>query len=110
MVRAAERAEAHGAALERPDLLDRLGGLLGGRERPLGVRSQHPPGLGEREPPSGAREERDAQLGLEPANLVGEARLRHQQRLGRGGEGALVRGGEEVPELLQRHRFYLPIL
>jgi hypothetical protein len=107
---AAERAEAHGPAGQRAHLLDGLDRLLRGGERSLRVRPQHPSRVGQRQPAAGAREERHAQLGLELADLVGEARLGHQQRLRRRGERAFVSRRQEVPELLQCHRLCLPIL
>ena len=110
VMRGAERAEGDGAALQGADLADGLRGLLGRAERPLGLGLQHPARLGQHEPPARAREERDAELGLQPADLVGEARLRHQQRLGGGRERSVLGGGEEVAELLQSHRLCLLIL
>ena len=76
--------------------LDRLDGLLGRRERPLGVGAQHAPGLGQHEPAAGAREQRHAELGLEPPDLLGQARLGHAQRRGGGGERAVLGRREEV--------------
>jgi hypothetical protein len=71
------------------------------------VRPEQPPGLGEREAASGPGEERDAELGLEPADLLGEARLGQMQLLGGGGERAVLGGGQEVGELLERYRRFL---
>ena len=50
-----------------------------------------------------AREQRHAELGLQPPHLLGHRRLLEQQLVGRAGERAVVRGGEEVAELLQGH-------
>jgi hypothetical protein len=110
VVRAPERPEAHRAAGQGAHLLDRLDRLLRRRERALGMRPQHPAGLGQDQPPAGAREEGDAELRLQLADLVREARLGHHQRLGRCRERALVRRSEEVPELLERHRLCLLML
>jgi hypothetical protein len=73
------------------------------------VRPEQPPGLGEREAAAGACEERDAELGLEPADLLGEARLGQMQLLGGGGERAVFRGGQEIGELLERYRRFLEL-
>ena len=103
VVRAAERAERDRAARQVAHLADRLGGLLRGRHGALGVRAQQPARLGQLEPAAGAREQRHAELGLEPADLLGQARLGHEQRLRGGRERAVLDGGQEVGELLERH-------
>ncbi len=43
------------------------------------------------------------ELGLEPPDLLGQARLGHEQALRGAGEGAVIGGREEVRQLLQRH-------
>ena len=101
VVGAAERAEGDGPAREVAHLAHRLGGLARGGQRALGVRAQQPARLGQLEPPAGAREQRHAELGLEPADLLRQARLGHVQRLGGGGERAVLDRGEEVRELLE---------
>ena len=68
------------------------------------MRAQDAPGLGEGQPAAGALEQRDAELGLEPAHLFGQRRLRQMQRRRGAGERTVVRGGEEVLELLESHR------
>ncbi len=103
VVRRAEGAEGDRARAQVADLADGVGGLGRLGERALGVRDQQPSRLGQREPAAGAREQRDAELGLEPADLLGEARLGHVQLLRGGGEGAALGGGQEIGELLQRH-------
>ena len=78
-MRAAEGAERDRAAGEVAHLLDRLGRLAGGGQRALGVRAQQAPGLGQLEAAADAREQRHAELGLEPPDLLGQARLGHEQ-------------------------------
>jgi hypothetical protein len=73
------------------------------------VRAEQPPRLGQLEPAAAAREQRHAELGLEPADLFGQARLGHEQRLGSRGERAVLGGREEVRELLKSHRLSLPM-
>ena len=68
------------------------------------------PRLGQLEAAADAREQRHAELGLEPADLLGQARLGHEQRLRGGGEGPVLGGGEEVRELLKSYRLILPML
>jgi hypothetical protein len=108
-MRAAEGAELHGAAGEIAYLADRLGGLARLGERALGVRAQQAAGLGEGQTPPRAGEERDAQLGLEPADLLREARLREVQLFRRCRERPARRSGQKVGELLKRYRFFLRI-
>ena len=72
--------------------------------------SRRRPGLGQLEPAAGADEQRDAELGLQPAHLLGQARLRHQQRLRGRGERPVARRGEEIRELLQASRLFLSTL
>ena len=66
----------------------------GRSSRPASVSSSRRPG---------AHEQRDAELGLEVADLLGDARAGEVQDVGRGGEGAVLGGGEEVGQLLQGH-------
>ena len=72
--------------------------------RALGVRTQQAPGLGQLEAAADTREQRHAELGLEPADLLGQARLGHEQRFGGSGEGAVINGGQKIGELLKRYR------
>ena len=44
--------------------------------------------------------EAHAELGLQPADLLGDRRLRHMQLRGSGRERAVPIGGEEILELL----------
>jgi hypothetical protein len=74
------------------------------------VGPQQPPGLGQRQPAPGAGEQRDAELGLEPADLLGEARLGQVQLFRGGGERAPLDSRQEVRELLECYRFFLLIL
>jgi hypothetical protein len=104
VVRRAEGAEGDRPAREGSHLADRGHRLLGRRERPLGVRQEGLAGLRELQAAASAHEQRDAELGLEAADLVRQARLRHVQRFGGRREGAVPGGGQEVGELLQCHR------
>jgi hypothetical protein len=83
--------------------LDDVGCLAGGGERPLGLGSQEPSRDGELQAPSGAHEQRDAELGLEMGDLFGDAGPGEVQHVRGGGEGTVRGRGEEVGELLQRH-------
>jgi hypothetical protein len=109
-VGAAERAEGHGPAGHVADLAHRLDRRLRLGQRALGVGDEQPAGLGERQPPAGPGEQRHAELGLQPADLLGQARLRHVQRVRGRRERAVLDRGEEVRELLQSHRLCLSIL
>ena len=110
VVGAPEGAEGDRAAGEVAHLLHGLRGLAGGRHRPLGVQAQQPAGLGQLEPAADAREQGDAELGLEPADLLGQARLCHEQALGGGRERSVFHGGEKVGELLKCNRLSLLML
>ena len=85
---AAEEAEADGAAGQVAHFADRLDRLLGLAEGPLGVGAQQAAGLGQLDPAAGAGEQRDAELGLQPADLLRQARLGHMQG---------IRGAENDP-------------
>ena len=102
---ARERAEGDGAAGELAHLAHRLLRLAGLVQRALGVRLQELPGLGQLEPFARADEQRDAQLGLQPAHLLGQARLRHMQGFRGRRERSVARRGEEIGELLQGQGF-----
>ena len=68
-----------------------------------GLGADQPPGVGELEPAPGAHEQRDAELGLEVGDLLGDAGAGEVERVRRAGERAVLGGGEEVGQLLQRH-------
>ena len=73
-------------------------------QRLLGVRAQRAARRGQR--PAGAASRANSgtpELGLQPPDLLGHRRLLEQQLVGRAGERAVVRGGEEVAQLLQGH-------
>jgi hypothetical protein len=70
--RGAERAERRGARAQLADGADRRARGLDGGEHGLGVGAQRAPGLGRDEAPADALKERDAELRLEPAHLLGE--------------------------------------
>jgi hypothetical protein len=71
------------------------------------VRLEEAARLGQLEAAAAAYEQRRAKLRLEPADLLGQARLGHVQGFGSGGEGPVLDRGEEVFELLECHRFCL---
>jgi hypothetical protein len=107
VVGAAERAELDGAAGEVADLAHGLRRLLGGGHGALGVGAEQAARLGQLEAAAGAREQRDAKLRLEPPDLLGQARLGHEQRLGSRREGPVIGRREEVRELLESYRLSL---
>jgi hypothetical protein len=65
------------------------------------VRAQRLAGLGRGQPAAGPGEQRDAELTLEPPDLLRERRLGHVELLRGAAERAMAVGGEEVLELLQ---------
>jgi len=73
------------------------------RERSARALDEDLPGLGERRPPRGAVDEREADLGLEPADLLRERGLRDVLTLGSAREVALVGERDEVAQLSQLH-------
>ena len=87
---------------------DDVARLLDPGEHALGLRPQRPPRLRQRDPAADAREELDAELRLELADLLGERRLGDVERAGGCRERAVLRGGEEISELAKIHR-YRPI-
>ena len=82
VVGAGEGAEGHGAAGEVPHGIHRGDRLLGRRDRAFRVRQQHPRGVGEDQLPIGADEEADPELLLQPSDLLRQARLGDEMRLG----------------------------
>ena len=72
-------------------------------QRALRVGLEEPAGLGQLDAAAGADEQRDAELGLEPADLLREARLGDQERVGGGAERPVFGRREEVGELLKCH-------
>ena len=80
-----------------------VAGVGDGRERALGLGPQEPPRVGQLQAAPGADEEGDAELVLELGDLLGDARPRQVQDVRRRGERAMLGGGEEVRELLERH-------
>ena len=103
VVGGAEGSQRGGAAEQSAGAADDVSGLAGRRERAFGLGAQQPPGVGELEASSRADEQRDAELGLEVGDLLGDARARQVERVGGGGERAMLGRCEEVRELLERH-------
>ncbi len=77
------------------------------REHPLGLGTEGTAGLGEDDAAADAREQRDAELGLERAHLLREGRLGEVELAGGAAERAMLGRCEEVGELLQSHRLSL---
>ena len=100
----AEHAEAERPAAELANVADGVARAVDVVEHALGLRAEGPTGLRERDAATGTREQLDAELGLELADLLGERGLRDEQRPRGRGEGAVLDGGEEVAELLESHR------
>ena len=100
VARGPPRAEGGRPAAQLAHGDDRLARRLGRVQGALGVRAQRVAGLGRRQPAADALEQAHAELGLQPADLLGDRRLRHVQLRGRGRERAVAVGGEEVLELL----------
>ena len=103
MVGGAEGAQRRGSSGERARAPYDVGSVAGGRECSLGFGAEQPAGVGELQPAAGAHEERDAELGLEVGDLLGDARASEVQRVRGGGEGTVLGRGEKVGELLQGH-------
>ena len=74
------------------------------RQDPPRPRDQQLPGLGDRHPARRPLDERDADLLLEPADLLRQRRLGDVLTLGGAGEVALVGERDEVFELSQIHK------
>jgi hypothetical protein len=94
----------------RYERADRHPRRLDGGEHGLGVGTKGAARLGRHEPAADALEELDAELGLEPADLLGERRLGEVQRLGGGAERALLEGCYHVLQLLKIHRLCLEFM
>jgi len=99
-----KRAEGRQPAAQLADRADRLARPLGGGEHGLRVGTQGACALGQHDAAPDALKERDAELRLEAAHLLGERRLREMQRLRRGRERAVLDRREDVLQLLQGHR------
>ena len=81
----------------------RGGGFLGGGDRPLRVRDQEPSCVGEDQLAVGPDEQADAEVVLQPADLLGQAGLGDEVGLRGGRKGAVLNRGPEVLPL-QRDR------
>ena len=103
-MRSRERPERDRSGHDRTRLADRLLGVARRRYRSLRAGDQQTPGVGEDEPAVRAHEQRDAKPVLEPAQLLGQARLRNEARLRRARHRAALDGRQEVAQLLQASR------
>ena len=91
------------AAAQVAHLGDRVARPIDVGEHALGLGTEAAAGLGEDEPAAGAGEERDAELALELAHLLRDRGLGEVERARGAAERAVLDGGEEVRELLDRH-------
>jgi hypothetical protein len=82
----AEHAEPDRAGLQRDHALHGAARLLGGGDRPLGVRAQRVGNGGGYDATADPAEQRRAQRLLEAADLFGDRGLRVAELLGGGGE------------------------
>ena len=83
-------ANSHGSGrLDRAVSADRFGLLDIQHDLPA-ARVVVRAGLGQREPPRGAVEQRELQVGFEGGNRLAQDRLRNVQRMGGGGERLLL--------------------
>ena len=98
-----EHPEAERAAPEVAHLGDRVTGSLDVGEHALRLRAEAPAGLREHEPPARAGEECDPELGLELPHLLRDRGLGEVERARGSAERAVLDGGQEVRELLNRH-------
>ena len=98
-----ERAEARRPGPHVAHACDRLARRLDLGQDALGVRQERASRLGRLDAAPDAHEQRNAQLALEPADLLRERGLRQVQDLGRRAERPLLEGLAEVGELLEVH-------
>ena len=98
--RGGERGQPHASAAHARDRVEL--GLGGGepRDHDLGVLDQRAAGVGEPDAAAGAVDERGAGLLLERGDLLGDGGLGVGERLGGGGEGAVLGDRLEHPQLL----------
>ena len=78
--------------------------MIDGCEDTFGLWTKRPPGCGERDPTTDAREQLHPELRFELPHLLGERRLGDVERARGGGERPVLGGGEEVAKLLEIHR------
>jgi hypothetical protein len=98
--RGGERRQAHAPPAHAGDRVQL--GLCRGepREHHVGVVDQRPARVRQVDAAAGAVDERGAGAALERGDLLGDGRLRVGERLGRGGEGAVLRDRLEDLQLL----------
>ena len=78
-------------------------GVLGTRQQVTRLRQEHLARGRERGAPAVAVKQRHAELGLELADLLADARLREMQAVGRAAEVKLLGDGDERAQLPQFH-------
>ena len=105
--RLAEGADRDGAAAQRGELADAVGGVLQGAQAARGMLREGPAGFGCHDSAPGADEEVGSERLLELADLLGHRGLRDAQRFGGGGEGAELERRAEAADLLQRQKLCL---
>ena len=98
-----EHPEAERAAAEVAHLGDSVTGPLDVGEHALRLRAEAPARLGEHEPAAGPGEEGDPELCLELPHLLRDRGLGEVERARGSAERAVLDGGQEVRELLNRH-------
>ena len=78
-------------------------GMLGLGQDRLGIDQERAAGVGQADAARMADEQRRVDLALERADLLAERRLLHMQLLGRAGDVALMRDGDEIAEVAKFH-------
>ena len=92
-------ADRQVSAHQPADRGNRIPGVLGRGEGPLGGRKQRPPGFGQLHLPGAAHEQVAAKLALERAHRAGQTRLREMDPRRRTGEVTFLGDRHEVREL-----------
>jgi hypothetical protein len=100
----AEDAEPDGAGLQGGHGLDGAAGLVGRGESALGVPTERVGHRGGDDTPAHAAEERDTERPLQATDLLTHRRLRVAELLGGARERAVLVGGQEAAELMQREQ------
>ena len=99
-------ADGHAPAREPLQLVELVGDGVDLGEDAVGAGEDDLAGLGDLHAAAGAGEQLEAELGLEPAQLLRESGLGDVQLLARAGEVAVLRDRGEVAQLAQLHDAY----